>query len=384
MDCREFSNLLDAFMEESLSEEQASAMRQHIRECEKCASLYAVRMDCRALDEEMELPESFSQNWRQMIREESGMEKTSGTMKKWQRWLAVAAALVFVVGGTLLTKDDLAVPEGAVQFSSRKSGTETNGAYMTNSAARGMMYAAAPTAMEDSMDMAVEEGVREEKIIRNASFTIKTLSFETDVESLESLAREMGGRVEYLSTSGDKENGEMRYGSMTLRIPAARLDEFLSGAQGIGRLTSLQQETQDVTDSYYDVQARLDTQLSKMARLQALLAAAQDISDLIEIESSIADTQYQIDRYTAQLKSYDGKVDFSTVRITIQEIQIQESKEVSLGERMLAGLRQSLKAAGEFAQNCAIFLVAAAPWLLVVGAVILAIVIIKKRKRGKK
>jgi len=387
MKCREFSNLLDAFAEDNLSEKELTAMQDHMAQCDACAAQYAMRQDLRQLDDAVTLPQSFSQAWRQRVREESEMEKTSGMKKKWQHWIAVAAALVFVLGGTLLTRDDLAAQSGTVPIQGKRSyAVEESYDYTASNTtmARGMMFGAAPTAAMDSAPIPEAGDTRTEKIIRNASFTVKTLSFDQDVAALQELALEMGGRVEYLSTSGDKENGEMRSGSLTLRIPAARLDEFLSGAQQIGRLTALQQEAQDVTDNYYDVQARLDTQRTKMERLQTLLAAAQDISDLIEIENSIADTQYMIDSYTAQLKNYDGKVDYSTVRVTIREIQVQEAEELSLGQRMLAGLQNTLHSAGDFFRDCAIFLVAVSPLLLCAGAVVIVLVIIRKRKLKKK
>lgn len=393
MDCKEFSNLLDDLMDGGLSDEAAARMHKHAEECEKCASLFSLRMDCRRLDEEIEAPQAFLSGWRQMIREENDMENTSGKKNRWQKWIAVAAALVFVLGGTLLTRDDLArnASDGN-QSNYLYEDSVAEYAYSTNTAARGaVMYTAAPKAdsapAAPMMEMAVagENGAREEKIIRNASFTVKTLHFEEDVAKLQELTEEMSGRVEYLSTSGDRDNGEMRYGSLTLRIPAQHLDAFLSGAQGIGRLTALHQEEQDVSDSYYDVQARLETQQTKMERLQTLLQSAQDVSDLIEIENSIADTQYLIDSYMARLQSYDSQVDYSTVRVTVREIQVQEAEEVSLGQRMMAGLRQSISAAGAFFRDCAIFLVAASPWLVGTAVVIVVVVlIVKKKKRGGK
>jgi len=391
MNCKEFSNLLDAFVDDSLAEKEAAAMRNHMAACRECESRYTLALDLRQLDREVTVPAAFSQDWRKMVREENSMEKTSGMKKKWQNLIAVAAALVFVVGGTMLTRDDLAAPGDAGNGNAYRL-EDTSYSYSTasNTAARGMMYSAAPKAMAapgammDTVAEAESGDVRAEKIIRNASFTIKTLAFDADVTSLQNLAVQMGGRVEYMSTSGDKDSGEMRYGSFTLRIPAVRLDEFLSGAHNIGRLTALQQEEQDVTASYYDVQARLDTQLKKMERLQSLLLSAQDISDLIEIENSIADTQYMIDSYTAQLKNYDGKVDYSTVRVTVQEIQVQEAVELSLGQRMIAGLKNSLKAAGEFLRDCAIFLVAASPWLAALGVIVVFVVLIRKRNLKKK
>ncbi len=110
MNCKEFSNLLDAWIDGTLPDGEAERMRAHAAECGECASLYALRMDCRRLDEDIEVPGDFSSSWRQMIREEETAEESTEKARRsfvWQKWLAVAAALVFVVGGTLLSRDRL-------------------------------------------------------------------------------------------------------------------------------------------------------------------------------------------------------------------------------------------------------------------------------------
>ena len=148
------------------------------------------------------------------------------------------------------------------------------------------------------------------------------------------------------------------------------------------------QEMEDVSDSYYDTQTRLKTQQEKMSRLQEMIASAQDVSDLIEIESAIADTQYYIDRYTGTLKSYDSKVDYSTVRITVREIRVTETKEVSLGERIWTGIGDSFQEFGWFLEDMVIFLASALPWLIALAAVVFAAVLLiragKNRKNNRK
>jgi hypothetical protein len=229
---------------------------------------------------------------------------------------------------------------------------------------------------------------RQEKIIRNASFTVKTTAYDTDLDRLQTLARDMGGRVEYLNTYGDAASGQTRSASLTLRIPAQRLDEFLSGVEGIGNVTAMTQEMQDVSDSYYDVQTRLDTQRKKLERLQAMFNVAEEVSDLIEIESAIADAQYYIDRYTSQLKSYDGKVEYSTVNATVREVRVTEMKEVTLGQRIAEGFHNSLEGGMEFLEDMLIFLVSALPWLIGAAALVVIVSLIvrkaKKNHQGKK
>ncbi|MBR6186694.1 MAG: DUF4349 domain-containing protein [Clostridia bacterium] len=409
MDCKEFSNLLDAYMDGALSDAEAARMQAHAEECADCASLMTVRLDCRRADEEIQVPDAFSSSWRRMIEEEADMENNTSTEKKtkkfpgnWKAWAAVAAALVFVLGGTLLNRDSY--PRMSTR--SQSAAESKNSAYASNSGTLSMArsadagagkyaysdMAAVPEAAEYEMDydMAAEEPMvsgeetRQEKIIRTASFTIKTTAYDQDVQQLKDLTALVQGRIEHFSSSGDQKSGQTRSASMTLRIPSQRLDEFLSGAQEIGNITAMTQEMQDVSDSYYDVQTRLNTQKEKMSRLQTMMQNATDMSDLIELESAIADTQYQIDRYTGQLRSYDSKVDYSTVYITIRETRATEIVTLSLGERILSGLENSLENGREFLEDLVIFLVSSLPWLIMIGLAVLAVrLIVKKMKKNR-
>ena len=385
MNCKDFSNLLDAYVDGSVSESEADQMRDHAAACPDCAAMLTLLQDARRMDEAIEVPETFSSSWRQRIREEENMEEKK--IKSWKTWLAAAAVLVFILGGTALTRENM------------PSRTQLTGAASNSAQAKVFEDMAAPMMMAVSEDFDAAEmeeaaeapaagETRQEKIIRNASFTVKTTDYDTDLERLQTLARDLGGRVEYLSASGDASSGQTRSASLTLRIPAQRLDEFLSGVEGIGNVTAMTQEMQDVSDSYYDVQTRLDTQRKKLERLQAMFTAAEDVSDLIEIESAIADAQYYIDRYTAQLKTYDGKVEYSTVNASVREVRVTEMKEVTLGQRIAEGFRNSLDAGAEFLEDMVIFLVSALPWLIAAAVVFVIVRLIvrkaKKNKTGKK
>ena len=399
MDCKEFSNLLDAYLDGALPDADARRMRDHAAECDACAALLSLRQDCRRMDEEIQVPDSFSSVWRQTIREEGNMEEKSKKAVNWKAWVSIAAALIFVVGGTLASRDTLPSREAtsnstsyyaektsvdSLAYRSMAAGGASNAAYDTGAMAYPMMEDGAVYDYDEGVEYEAEKAAQVEKIIRSASFTVKTTDYDADLQRIKDLTAEMGGRVEYLSSSGDASSGQTRSASLTLRIPSQRLDEFLTGAQGIGAITGMTQEMEDVSDSYYDTQTRLETQREKLKRLQTLMAQAEDVSDLIEIESAIADTQYYIDRYTGQLKSYDSRVEYSTVRVNVRETRVTETKEVSLGERIVTGIGDSFQEFGWFMEDMIIFLASALPWLIALAVVAFVIVRLIRGRRNKK
>ena len=89
------------------------------------------------LNEEVpDMPENFHAQWTALVKEDAMKQEETrkvAPMRRWTRILSVAAALVFVVGGTLLTKDSLSPartsapqsPRGRVRCSPPRRTTTT-------------------------------------------------------------------------------------------------------------------------------------------------------------------------------------------------------------------------------------------------------------------
>lgn len=332
---------------------------------------------------------------------ENRTEKTLNR-KAFTRFLSVAAALVFVVGGTLLTRDDMALQ---IRSDSKyQKVTDENGAYAyhaDDAASYNMKLAAYEAAEEESAvyddgvmltsmargasyDAAPVPEPAEKKVIRNASLTIQTQSYEGSLASLRALCEAEGGWVEYSRESVNSATG-LRTASLTLRVPQEALDGYLAGTAELGRITNRSESAEDVTASYQDTRARLDTQIALMERLQALMDEAGDLSDLLALESQIADTQYMIDALQSSLSSTDRQVDYSTVVVTLKEETTVELTDdtVTLGERIRSAVRVGWEAFTGFLGDMAVFVVAALPFIAVVAVVVIAFVVIRKIRRRK-
>lgn len=389
MDCKTFALLLDVSPEER-TEKQVQQMQQHAKECAGCAALLTLLEDCKALDMQEELPPEFTMGWRMKVRREEAMEKKRTMRQYWQRALATAAAVVFVFGGaTLSYLNGWGVPAAnnntnqMVSYSRTTGGMGGDGLYLTKSTADYAVNEGAPLMEESAASTDVAQIA---KIIRTVDYTIKTRAFDADYEKIQQMAAECGGRVESLSVSGDVLNGETRYAYFTLRIPSDKLEAFIGSAKTVGAATAYSEYAQDVSETYYDIEARLATQLAKLARLNELLSQATTMSDLIEIESAISDAQYQIDRYQGQLNGYDSRINYSYVYVSLREVSDAEAVElpdVSLGERIVNAVKESVRGMGEFAAAAAVFIIAALPWCAVLAVVVIVIKVIHKSAKKK-
>lgn len=316
------------------------------------------------------MPEDLHTGWMQQV------EATAPTPRRipWQRLLATAAALVFVIGGTLMTRDSLSAADTANATQTLESAYGSVAGYSMRSSST-----VADTAY-DTVTLAetAEAEGQAQKIIRTASLTITTQTFEDSLAAIRQLCLDKGGWIAYESES----DGTRRTASLTLRIPAQELDGFLTGVGDTGRITSRWESADDVTESYYDTQARLETQQALMERLQALITDAADLSDLLALESQIADTQYQIDRLQASLNSTDRQVDYATVDITLREdTPSLTDPERTLLQRLLDGLTTGLDTCVAFLADALVFLAAALPFLAIVGVAVVVWKVVRKRRK---
>lgn len=343
-----------------------------------------------SLNEEVPpMPENLHGAWMQKVEEDMKNQQapkfhmpTTVT-----RWLSTAAALVFIIGGTLLTRDDLTPASGASMnqksavYSTRTASYDD---YAVEESAE-YEYGAANSVMltmARGADTAAAPVMAEKKIIRTASMTIATQTFEDSLNALKSACEGQNGWIESSSENVNNATG-LRTAYLTLRIPQSALDAYIAGTEGLGRITSRSESAQDVTESYQDTAARLETQKALMARLQALITESADLSDLLELESQIADTQYQIDRLQASLNSTDRQVSYSTVNITLKEEKTVELTDttVSLGDRIKSAIVTGVNALESFLADMLVFLVAALPFIAIVAVVAIAVKIIRKRRK---
>ena len=210
---------------------------------------------------------------------------------------------------------------------------------------------------------------REAKLIYTAELELETTAFDDALAALDDLVAESKG---YYEDRSIRQGGHSyRYGSFTIRVPAAAYDDFCRQAGEVCHLLYANSSAQDISDSYYDTDSRLQSARAKLARLQELLAKAENMQDIITIESAISDTQWQIDNLSGTLRDYDSLVDYSTVRIDLREVyQLSDAAQAPLtfGQKLANAFTSGLRSVGSALEDFAMWLAYSWVWLLLLAA----------------
>ena len=233
------------------------------------------------------------------------------------------------------------------------------------------------------------------KLIWNGSMEMETLEYEQSEEALFRLVEECGGYIESSDRSGgnvDRYSGQrsLRYGYFTVRVPAEKFQYFINAGGSVATVLSTSTGSEDVTDRYFDVEARLAVLKVKEERLLDMLEQGDELEYLIQIERELADTRYEIENLTGTLRRYDGLISYSTVSVSLREVskptQVQEPDPLSVWDRIAARFKESLSGIWDGIVECFIFIIGYSPILILTVIVVIVVVVLVRipgRKRRK-
>ncbi|MCY1713362.1 DUF4349 domain-containing protein [Caproiciproducens galactitolivorans] len=255
----------------------------------------------------------------------------------------------------------------------------TSGAQKTTSAASG----------SQSVSSAMK-AASSQKIIEQLSYQLETLKFDDSVKKIQSLCSEMGGYVQDSNVTGSGlVQKNLRNANYVLRIPQEKLGQFKNSAGSIGNIVSFSTSSENVSEKYYDTEARLKSLRTQQERLLALLKKSGSLADVVTLEKALADVNYQIEQLTGTLRKYDSLIDYSTVNIQLNEVVKPtelEKTPVSVGDKIQKQFKDSLRALGGFGEGLLVFLIGGSPILVPLLLVALFVIfrIRRKRKQTKK
>lgn len=233
----------------------------------------------------------------------------------------------------------------------------------------------------------VGEVSSDRKIIRNADINLETKEFDASIEKLKSIVAELGGYISQASVSVYNTYYELHSANYTVRIPADKFDQFIAYREDVGSVNSTNVWTDDVTDSYYDLEARLESLETKRARLLELLEQAENMENIIALESELSNTIYEIESITGSLNRLNDRIAYSTINVYLDEVR-ETTESVSLpktlGERISQQFQNTINGIENFGENFIVWVVGASPVLLILAVVAAVILIIVKRGAGRR
>ena len=220
------------------------------------------------------------------------------------------------------------------------------------------------------------------KLIRTVTIDAETSDLDSTLADLDAQLAVLGGYVQNKSVQNGR-NSSYRYATLTLRIPASKVDSFVGHVEDATNILSSSEKAEDVTLKYSATESRIKALETQEARLLELLAEAKTLNDLLTLESKLATVRQELETVKSQLKLYDSLIDYGTINLTITEVKEYtpvEVEEPTVWERICTGFVKSLKGVWTIITEIFIFLIVALPYLAIPSVIVVIVLVVRKKR----
>ncbi len=201
--------------------------------------------------------------------------------------------------------------------------------------------AATPTPTPPARRVSYEAGPIERVIVRTVDMTLVVEDLSRAMDSIGALATEMGGWV--VSSS----QLHMHAGSISIRVPAQRLDEVLDRLKRLARkVESAISTSQDFTDEYVDTQARVRNLQATEAALIGFLDKAESVEEALKVQAELTRVQEQIETLQGRLSYLEQSSAFSLVNVHLKLVEM--SMQVDAGPDLTVKEGESVRFRASF------------------------------------
>ena len=241
---------------------------------------------------------------------------------------------------------------------------------------------------EDSTSVAPPEN---RKLIQTIRISAETEDMDALLSQLNARIAEYSGYVEGQNIYNGSAYSNRRYrnAELTIRVPAASVENFLNQVSQISNVVSSNKTVEDITLKYVSTESRMKALQTEEARLLELLAKAETMDDLLTIEKYLTEVRSELEMVTSSLRVYDNRVDYATVYLSVSEVKEYTvvSEPETVWERIGEGFSDSMKDLGTGFENFFVFIVVNIPYFVLLAAIITVVVLLlrlRKKKKAKK
>lgn len=234
---------------------------------------------------------------------------------------------------------------------------------------------AANSLYDKSDSPAADQKIVEQKIIKTGNIKFETNDLSETYTQMITAVKKHHAIVQN-DTEG-KEYGSI-FRRITVRVPSKNFDAFLNDiSKGVSYFDNKEISSQDVTEEYIDIDARLKAKKVLEARYLELLKKANKVSEMLEIEAQLSAIREEIEAKEGQLRYMQSQVSMSTINIEFYKTVANEGgATLSYGSKIWNAITSGFNSISSFF----IGLLSIWPFLIILAA---AVYFIRKRFKKK-
>lgn len=176
-----------------------------------------------------------------------------------------------------------------------------------------------------------EQSQASRKLIKNGTLEFETEDLQKTLTSIKQAAQVSGG---YIANEHSTSNHNQFWNSITVRMPSSEFDNFITlVSRGVDKFDKREIKSQDVTEEYVDLQARIEAKKKLEQRYLEILKTANTVKDILQVEAEAGKIREEIERAEGRLRFLENQTSLSTVNIgfykTTEVVTIAENTFIS-------------------------------------------------------
>jgi hypothetical protein len=169
-------------------------------------------------------------------------------------------------------------------------------------------------------------------VLKNATLNLIVDDPAGALKTIGTLAEESGGWIvtsNSYQTAGSS-GSQLTYGSITIRVPADKLNDALTRIRGLAvTVTSDNVTGEDVTQKYTDLKSQLTNLEAAEEQLRKIMDSTTKPEDVLAVYRELTNVRGQIEVLKGQIKYYDEAASFSSIAINLTPSEA--AKPLSIG-----------------------------------------------------
>ena len=177
--------------------------------------------------------------------------------------------------------------------------------------------------------------------------------------------------------------GDSAFANMVIKLPPEKIAGAIADIKLLGRRLTQTQATENVTDQMVDIETRIGTSQRSVERVQLLLTEAENLGQVVQLESELTARQTVLEQLLAQQRNLGQRVALATLTVNLRGPRDVAEPTLSIGDDCIG---DSLRKGGTaFVATLAALLIVigyTAPFLAAI-ALVGAVWYVSRRRRAR-
>ena len=231
-----------------------------------------------------------------------------------------------------------------------------------------------PVMSKEASSTEVTPAAQPRKLIKTGDMSFETSDLDSSREKIDVSVKK---HQAFISSESENTSGRRISRNLTIRVPAENFDQLVNEiSQGIKTFDYKNITSNDVTEEFMDVEARLKTRKALEQRYLELLSKGSTTADVLQIENQINQLRGEIESIEGRMKYLTNQVDYSTLNLSYYKTTPVQSH---LTEKMSQGFKNGWSAV----IYVLIILANLWPFILLVAIILIVVRYFNRRKNRK-